>query len=215
VSQHAAGKIQCLKLRLNFWSDPVVDARYKAAWLRKHNGLIQGVQSLRYDCAYSSYYDATPGVAMKAERLLLDALEEAGPLSSLREFSSEILGAPIALGFLPSTLDSVSLAAFCASGCGTWSDDSPQSIADGLAAVTGLQPLSLVFFPELEACLPQPDIMASWPQLTSVMLRSSDRITPGLVRKLGHMPQSVQKLTLWQDPDTFSEHFQYTVSYWL
>jgi hypothetical protein len=47
------------------------------------------------------------------------------------------------------------------------------------------------------------------------MLRSSDRITPRVVQKLGHLSQSVQKLTLWQDPDTFSEHFQYIVSYWL
>jgi hypothetical protein len=151
---------------------------------------------------------------MEAEQLLLEALEDAGPLLSLKRFKGAILGAPIALGFLPYTLESVFLEALSARERGTWSDDTPQSIASRLTAVTGLQSLSLVCFPELEACLPEPEVMAScWPQLTSVMLRSSDRITPGLVQKLGHLPQSVQKLTLWHDPATFSEHYKYTVSW--
>jgi hypothetical protein len=207
VSQYAAGKLQCLTVTLNFWSqaDPLLDARYTAAWLRKHKGLIQGVQSLHY-C--SPYGTVTPAVA-KAERLLLDALEEAGPLRSLKSFRGDILGAHFALGLAPSTLQSVYLAANERS---TWSDDDPHSIAAGLAAVTGLQSLSLECLPQLEACLPAPSVMAScWPQLTSVMLHSIERITPGLVEKLGHMPQSLQKLTLWHDPATFSEHFKYTV----
>jgi hypothetical protein len=108
VSRHAAGKLQRLKLKLDLWRDPLKDARYKAAWLRKHQGLIQGLQSLQYDCAASilldSFCEVTPAVAIEAEQLLLDALEDAGPPSSLRTLKGNVLGAPLALGFLPSTL---------------------------------------------------------------------------------------------------------------
>jgi hypothetical protein len=140
VSQHAAGKLQRLKVKLDYF-DSLRDARYKAAWLRKHKGLIQGVQSLRYD---SYHLGATPAAAIETERLLLDAFHAAGPLSFLRKFKGGILGAPLALGFLPSTLESVYLSALNAKKHGTWSDDIPQSIANGLAAVTGLQSLSPV-----------------------------------------------------------------------
>jgi hypothetical protein len=209
VSQYAAGKLQRLNVSLDLWIHPLLGARCKAAWLRKHKGLIQGVQSLHFDC---SYYPVTPAIALEVERLLLDALSEAGPLRSLISFKGNISGAPVTLGFAPSTLQSVYLGAWYAKEHGTWSSDTAQSIAKGLAAMTGLQSLNLECCPELEACLPVPSVMPScWPQLTCVLLRSSDRITPGLMEKLGHLPQSLQKLTLMHEPATFSEDFGYTV----
>jgi hypothetical protein len=125
-----------------YFVDPLVDARYKAVWLRKHKGLIHGVQSMRYDCGFHNFLE-TPAVAVEADRRLLDALAEAGPLRSLKKLDGKIFGTPLALGFVPSTLEVVHLDAYDTKKRGTWSKDTPHSIAIGLAAVTGLQSLSL------------------------------------------------------------------------